>query len=132
MIPAAALAQLRTTTESSMRDTCTITRKSSTEPTFNPVTLAYTDPAPTLLYEGPCRVRHTNAGRGAADTPGQQVTLRQYEVTLPRDTNDVLEGDVLTVTVSDDAALIGRSLYVLAATWSAENLHRRLTLEDRQ
>lgn len=131
LLPDATLATLRETTESAMRDTCRITRGSAAG-TTDPDTLEIVDTADTVLYEGVCRVRHASTGRGVAVVPGDQVTLRQYEATLPRTVVDVTEGDVLVVTASDDGGLVGRPLYVLAATWSAENLHRRLTLEDRQ
>lgn len=131
LIPDSTLSSLRSTSESAMRDTCVVTRGDAPT-TLNPTTGDYEDGDVETVYSGPCRVRHSGAGRGLADTPGDQVTLRQYEAIVERNAADIREGDALTVTASDDALLVGRPLYVLSATWSAENLHRRLTLEDRQ
>jgi hypothetical protein len=132
LIPASALADLRAITESSMVDTCTITRRSSTTRVFNATTGAYNDPDPDEIYTGACRVRPLLTGKDTTESAGALVTLRQYAATLPRTTNDIFEGDILTVTASDDGQLIGRPLYVLSVGFLTDNVHRRLMLEDRQ
>jgi hypothetical protein len=132
VIPEGTLNALRATTESTMRDQCIITRSSTDARTFNPATGDYSDPTATTVYEGACRVRYDTGGRGETESAGGQVALRQYGATRPRTAGDIREGDVFTVTDSDDQYLVGRHLYVLAVRWSTENLHRRLVLEDRQ
>jgi hypothetical protein len=132
LIPDGVIGAMRATTEATMRDRCVITRTSTATRTFNPSTGDYTDPAPTVVYEGPCRLRHEGAGRGSTESAGAYVALRQYGATLPHTANGVREGDVLTLTVTDDGFLLDRPLYVLAVLGAAENVHRRLVLEDRQ
>lgn len=132
LIPDGVLADLRGITESSMRDTCTVSRRSSTTRVLDTTTGLYNDPAPDEIYDGVCRVRPLPSGRGNAESGGAPLTLRTYAATLLRTAVDVAEGDILTVTDSDDAQMIGRPLYVISVGFSAENLHRRLMLEDRQ
>lgn len=132
LLPDGVLADLRDLAESAMRDTCTINRRSATTRTLNTTTGLYNDPAPDEIYDGVCRVRPLPTGRGNAESGGGPLTLRTYAATILRTSLDVAEGDVLTVTDSDDAQLVGRPLYVLSVGFSAENLHRRLMLEDRQ
>lgn len=132
LIPAAALADLRAISESAMVDECTITRRSSTTRVFNPSTGAYNDPSPDAIYTGACRVRPVLSGKNMAESGGAPLTLRQYAATLPHTVATIAEGDVLTVTDSDDAQLISRPLYVLSVGFLSDNVHRRLTLEDRQ
>lgn len=132
MIPADVLADLRAVTESSMVDTCTITRRSSTTRVFNATTGNYNDPAPDTIYTGVCRVRPLLTGQNMAESAGAPITRRQYGATLPHTVDDIAEGDILTVTVSDDSQLVGRPLYVLSVGFLSDNVHRRLMVEDRQ
>ena len=132
LIPAAALADLRSIAESAMIDTCTITRKSATTEVLNTTTGLYNAPTPDTIYSGPCRVRALLTGKNLAESAGAPIELRQYGATLPHTANDVAEGDVLTVTASSDGQLVGRPLYVLSVGFLSDNVQRRLMLEDRQ
>lgn len=132
LLPASAIADLRAISESSMVDECTITRRSSTTRVLNVSTGLYNDPAPDTIYTGACRVRPLLTGKDMKESAGAPLTLRQYGATLPHTVNDVAEGDILTVTASDDAQLEGRPLYVLSVGFLSDNVHRRLMLEDRQ
>lgn len=132
LIPPSALSALRSASESTMRDQCVITRKSPDARTLDPVTGDYNDPTPLTIYSGECRVRHLMSGTNDRENAGENIALGQYEATLPRSVADIIEGDVLTVTASDDIQLIGRPLYVLVTRFSAENVHRRIPLQDRQ
>lgn len=132
LIPAAVLADLRGITESSMVDECTITRRSSATRVFNSTTGNYNDPSPDTVYTGACRVRPVLLGSNIAESGGAPITRRQYGATLPHTLDDVAEGDILTVTASDDTQLVGRPLYVLSVGFLTDNVHRRLMLEDRQ
>lgn len=132
LIPPAVLNDLRDISESAMVDTCTITRRSATPPTFSGTTGLYNSLTPDTIYTGPCRVRPLLSGQQQAESAGEPITLRRYGATLPHTVHDVGEGDILTVTVSDDAQLEGRPLYVLSVGFLTDNVHRRLVLEDRQ
>lgn len=131
LIPSAALADLRSLSASAMRDTCTVTRKSATAPTYNTTTHLNSVPTPTTVYSGSCRIR---ALRSERDTEyvGERAALNRYGATLPRTESTIEEGDILVVTASDDTQLVGRSFYVLSVVFSTDNIHRRLVLEDRQ
>lgn len=132
LLPASAIADLRAISESSMVDECTITRRSSTTRVLNVSTGFYNDPAPDTIYTGACRIRPLMSQQQLAESAGEPITLRRYGATLPYTVNDIGEGDILTVTASDDAQLEGRPLYVLSVGFLSDNVHRRLVLEDRQ
>lgn len=120
------LPTLRAEAEAAMPDTCTITR-SSGAPVFDPVTGTYTAAGTSNIYTGRCRVQaKADEVVAAGDQP---VTLRRFTASLPVATSGIEVDDLLTVTDSADADLVGlefRVVDVKAGTWLVA---RRLTLE---
>lgn len=120
------LPTLRAEAEAAMPDTCTITR-SGGEPVFDPNTGTYTPAAPSTVYTGRCRVQaKADEVVAAGDQP---VTLRRFTASLPVATSGIEVDDVLTVTDSADADLVGLSLRVVDAKSGTWLVARRLTLE---
>ena len=129
---AGALPLLRRQAESMMVDTCTITRASG-PPTFDAVTGVYTDPTPTTVYTGKCRVRTRSLGflRNREVEAGERETvIWPYMVMVPVTDADVQVLDKVTVTASQDPALVGVTLRVRTAQLATNATARKLDCEE--
>ena len=116
--------------------TCTgrITRPSTGPATIDPVTLARTDPAPALLWEGPASAAPMG-GQGAEDErAGRQQDGRVLRVAVPVDgTGAARRGDTFTVTAVDedgDPALVGVPFAIEEVTVRSRMVLRRLRCID--
>lgn len=114
-----------------MRDTCTVERKSGV-PVMDEDT-GQDVQAWAEVYGGVCRVKQVAQGAGQQAEFGEhEVTLHRYTVVLPWDTvAEINREDRLTVTVSDDAWLIGRPLEVIDISYAGTATARRLAVEDK-
>ena len=129
MLTAAERAQLITDLQVELPDVCTITRASTSEPTFDPDTGTYTTPAPTTLYSGiACRAAPFTGDR-VVQAGEEPVTLRFYNVTLPVTTTGIEVDDLIAVTTSADPDLVGTSLRVRDSRASSMGAQRRVTAE---
>ena len=119
---------MRDTSDTAMTDTGTITRPGAD--TFDASTGLITAGASTTIYTGSMRVRPAAAsGAGETQFGEEQVTLSRYVVTVPYDTTSVRIDDVVTVTDSDDADLIARTLRVAAIPLGTFMLDKRFACE---
>lgn len=127
MISDAELAQMRATSETALPDTCTITGGSTG--TFDPATGEYTTTA-TTTYNGPCRIRqYGNAQDNVVLVGDLDAVLARYVVTLPASATGIAVNQVLTITASDDADLVGRSFNVAHVPTQSWLIDRRILIE---
>lgn len=110
-----------------MTDACQVVRMGTT-PTVNPTTGQETYPE-TVQYTGPCRVR-PNLRDSDAEFGEQQVQVLSHLVSIPVSEADVVPDDVVHVTASDDASLVGKRLRVRAVARGTNITARRLACEE--
>lgn len=128
MLTADELTAMRETSDSALPDTGTITRAGVG--TFSTATGLLTAGASTTIYSGAMRVRPSSATSTTDVSFGeQQVTLSQFVLTVPYDTDDVQPDDIVTVTASDDADLLARTLRVTAVPLGSFMVSKRFPLE---
>ena len=117
----------RARAESLMVDTCQVVTVSST-PTTNPTTGVETYPE-TIRYTGMCRVR-PNFRNSDANFGDQQVQILSHLVSLPMSATSVATDDVIVVTASLDASLVGKRLRVRSIARGTHVTARRLACEE--
>jgi hypothetical protein len=93
-------------------------------------------PAPPLvIYTGPARVKPSAQSRGEEVNAGENpTTLREYTVSVPWATevdNLPAVGDLIDVTASPDARMVGLRLWVTGIQFSSTATAWRITGEDR-
>jgi hypothetical protein len=121
------LTGMRDTSDTALADTGTITRPGAD--TFDAGTGLITAGASTTIYTGSMRVRPTSLIGSEPQFGEEQVTLSRYVVTVPYDTTSVRIDDVVTVTESDDADLVERTLRVTVIPLGTFMLDKRFTCE---
>lgn len=89
----------------------------------------------TEIYSGQARVKPAAQSRGEETNAGERnTTLREYTVSLPWSTVPgvaPLPGDVLDVSASPDARMVGLRLWVTGAQYSSTATAWRISAEDR-
>jgi hypothetical protein len=132
----AALAAGRAEAEALMRDTVTMYRPGPD--VFDRVTgNSVPGPPEVTFYSGRARVKPDQLADAEVQAGEREVTLRQYKVTLPFSTDlpapgeRPRPGDVLDVTASPDARLVGLRLWVTGAQYSGTSTAWRIIAEDR-
>lgn len=132
----AALAAGRAEAEALMRDTVTVFRPG---PDIFDRTTGSTVPGQpeVTFYSGKARVKTEQLSDSEVRAGEQNVTLRQYKVTLPFSTPlpaagvRPAPGDVVDVTGSPDARLVGLRLWVTGVQYSGTATAWRIIAEDR-
>lgn len=126
---ASVLARGRATALQLMTDTVTITRV--TGQTYNSTTMAY-EPTTATVYTGPADVKPLDVQNREVQAGEREVALRSFDVRLPFDEPAaVVRGDLLTVTASADAGLVGRVLTITGVGHGGRRTARHLDAEDR-
>lgn len=129
----AALAAGRIAALELMRESITLSRPGGDGFDWN--TGTDTPAAPTVLYAGMARVKPSTQARGEEVEAGEQnVILLEYIVSLPWDVTPASRpavGDVLDVSASPDARMVGLRLWVTGVAFSSTATAWRLTAEDR-
>lgn len=124
MSPDPMLDGLRRDAEERMAATCEISRV--TGETFdentgrytqtvelrNPSTGAYEQRQGGTSYDHPCTIRVSTSQDRVVEVAEDLVTLRLYEVKFKNAVEDVQADDVVTVTGSPDAEMVGKALRV--------------------
>lgn len=91
--------------------------------------------SPLVIYSGQARVKPVSQSRGEEVEAGEQnVTLREYTVSLPWDTavsERPAVGDLIDVTASPDARMVGLRLWVSGIQFSSTATVWRINAEDR-
>lgn len=127
MISDAELAEMQAVSQTAMPDTCTIT--ASGGGSFDPATGEYTSTASTI-YAGACRIRqYGNAQDNVVLVGDLDAVLARYVVTLPASATGIEINHVLTVTASDDPALVGRTFNVAHVPTQSWPTDRRILVE---
>lgn len=115
--------------ESLMLDACTITRNDG-DPVFDSTTGTYSQPT-TPIYTGKCRVKPSVlSGNTTVQAGEERVALWPYSVSVPVAVADVRLDDIVTVTTSADASLIGVTLRVRSIGRGTFITARRLDCEE--
>lgn len=128
MSVASILARGRAAALARMTDACVIERL--TKGAFNSTTGEYPD-AWTEIYSGRCRIKSQGGG---SDTQfaEHEVVLHGYQVKLPWDMEpEVIPKDRVTMTVCEDAWVLGRHLEVTGIPLDGNTTERRVTVQDR-
>lgn len=89
---------------------------------------------PEVIYAGWARVKPVARSRGEEVEAGEaNVTLREYIVSLPWDTvaTRPAVGDLLDVSASPDARMVGLRLWVTGVEASSTATAWRISAEDR-
>lgn len=114
--------------ERHMVDECSIVLPG--KPTFDDETGLYSDPEPASIYEGRCTVRPSQGlSQRVVESGGKLVTLKVYDVILPRAAVGVAEGQAVDITASTDPALVGVRMWVREAIFATEPTTRRVIAE---
>lgn len=131
----ATLAAGRREAEARMRDT--IRLYSQAPDGFDRTTGNSTPGAQTTLYTGKARVKAIAAATGEeTEADERELVLREYEVSVPWSTTlpngvRVLPGMRIEVTASEDARMVGLTLWVTGASFSDQSTAWRIRTEDR-
>lgn len=132
MLTADEIASMRTTVESALPDTCSITRRSvvAGAGTLNTATGELAGPSATVLWSGSCRVRSRAATARDVTVGDAHAVLGQYVATLPVDADGFDVDDYLTVTAATAAVeLVGVPLQILEVQLGSWDLGRRVALQ---
>jgi hypothetical protein len=126
----AELGNWRRQAASLLTDTATVTRGGGA-PTLNTTTGILTPAAGTTVYTGLCRVRQPGGVDSEAERlfGEQQVTATRYIVDFAHDVTGVEVDDVVTVTDTADADLLGRSFRVLTVPAITYQLYKGFPCE---
>nr|WP_242496519.1 DUF6093 family protein [Xylanimonas protaetiae] len=120
--------------EGSLNCTVSVT-DGSTGGGWDPVSGPLPD-APVVVYTGRARVTYKPVRAEDRDAAGQQVTVRDVIVAVPRDACPELAATArITVTAVDGnapATLAGRVLAVQSTAWSSHALEQVITCTDDQ
>ena len=88
---------LREQADSTMLDTCTITRPGA--PVTDPSTGDVTN-TPTTVYSGKCKVQSKDSATASPEAGEHTFTVVSRQVHIPANAADVQDGDVVTITAS--------------------------------
>lgn len=126
----ALLARAQAAALAGMVDTCTVRRRTgeSTDKLTGAVTPTY-----STLYTGICRAQQRGAATAerARDVGEQQVLMLHIEIQLPMSVTGLQLADEVTLSVSQDADLIGRVFFVRDLAHKTDASARRMQCEER-
>lgn len=104
------LTEGRALAESLMTDTCTVSTKTS-ESVQNETTGRKEDVF-TLDFTSVCKVQQTTRETSMPDVGGRRDAIDQAEIHLPVSAPQVTQGQVIEITDSADARMVGRKFLV--------------------
>lgn len=114
-----------------MRDQCVITRSSTEQGVLDPVTGLYTEPPPSEIYAGRCKVTRQNLAPGNPQAGERSFTVEVVEVHVPMAVTGVDVDDMVKLTVSLlDPALVDRGFTVAGDPGKSYATARRLRCEE--
>lgn len=123
-------AALRDFAESYLRSAeCTIERYPDS--VLNTATARREAQIPQHVYTGRCQVKPTRGPREIV-LGEELVAYQDTTVIIPHDAPLPQRGDVITVTSSDDALMLGRTFAVLDVEMHTENITRTLACQTLQ
>lgn len=129
MLTTAERLQLQTDVLATLSDVCNVTGVGAGEPVFDPDTGTYVSPNPEVIHAAlPCRVAPWTATR-VVQAGEEPVSLGAYHVTVPVSATGIDVDDIVIITASDDADLVGIQLRVTEAFLNSLGVQRRLACE---
>lgn len=130
------VAALQHVPETAMAATITVVRPGAGQPTYDPETDTWTDPAGTTLYSGKARVQPIRS-EVQRERPGDttKVLAIRFSVPVSSINTSIQFHDVVTVTASPmNTTLLGYTYYVTDPVDSSNPLektfHAEINLED--
>lgn len=127
MLDADQLASMRATVAGVRVSTCTVTRPTGIEPTFDPNTGTLTTPS-TTVFTGGCKIAPAETRGSEVEAGQEEVTLLDFVGRFPVDA-DITEPDVVTITASTDPGMVGERFRVTDVLWRDYGLERVVALE---
>lgn len=115
--------------DATLIDLAVITRPSDGEPLIDPDTFVLTPAAPTLVYNGRCRVKAPTQAEMVEVFGEAQVTVQRRIVRLPFDSPEIQIGDIFEATQSLDAEVLLTSMRVVAVIARSVLIYRDLGVE---
>jgi hypothetical protein len=122
----------RRAAESRMTDTCRITRKGDGEPVWNPATGQYDAPAPTVVYEGKCRLRAPALVNPFQATSGPETwSVEESVLSVPADAPSIDAGMTVTyLTAANNPNLQGRVFGVVGPHHESTATAQRVLVKE--
>lgn len=119
---------LREQADSTMLDTCTITRPGA--PVTDPNTGDVTN-TPTTVYTGKCKVQSKDSATANPEAGEHTFTVVSRQVHIPANSADVQDGDVVTLTASRlNAFTVGKQYRVEGFTPDSFDTAARLPVKE--
>ncbi len=120
----------RRAAEALMTDRCRLEVPSLAEQTFDRSTLTTVDQPPTVLYDGPCRVRPRDQQDRVVDFGDTPTTLQSYIVSVPMSVVGISIDTQVVLTASTlDPDLLGQRMRVRLIGRGSQITARRLICE---
>lgn len=117
-----------------MVDTCTITRDPdfTDDSTLNTSTGVLTGAGTVEVYDGPCMVAPQERQQSATEEGGAPQVRSRYRVTIPLSADEVVVGDVVTITASvREPLLVDQTLVVYGVPLRTNAFQRVLDVDLR-
>jgi hypothetical protein len=108
-----------------LTDSCVVTRGNTSGRVMDPTTLELTSPSPLTVFSGACLV--SKGGSESESTGvhgGQDFTEESVRLRLPAASTEPLPGDLVTITASNDSALVGSAFVVTGAATHTMSVSR--------
>ncbi|MFZ1361345.1 MAG: DUF6093 family protein [Candidatus Nanopelagicales bacterium] len=116
--------------KSAMRGTCVIERYDKNSDGWDPVNGANPNKGkPSTVWSGPCRVQRHARSTTVSETGEQLVTETDLLITIPLEVPEIMagaNGDLVTITAADDAALVDIEARVESVAHETESFERGL------
>jgi len=96
-----------------LTDSCVVTRGDTSGRTMDPTTLELTAATPLTVFSGACLISKPGTSTDAREVEGGQgFTDESVRVRLPAASTEPNPGDLVTITASNDANLVGVAFVV--------------------
>lgn len=115
-----------------MLDTCRITKPGAGAAVIDPVTLQYVDPAPSVVYEGRCRIPRRAVAVSTTTASGGEASweVGEYPLDLPVDGSAaVAPGQTVTYLTAQDPALVGMVFGITEPILQSQATARRFRMK---
>ena len=111
-----------------MTDTCTVSTK--TGQTAQNESTGRKEDVYTLDFTSPCKVQQTTRETSMPDVGGRRDAIDQVEIHLPVSSPQVTQGQVIEITASSDARLVGRKFLVASPMNKTYATATRLSVKE--
>lgn len=101
----------------------------SADTVIDPVTLTESPGEPTVLHEGPCRVRQATRAEQEVVFGDEVVTRQHWLVNFPHTVTVGAVGDLIEVCSVGDPVVTARTFRIVAVSARTYNLYRQFACE---